>query len=205
MKKEKTEGTPRVHLGIAVGITVIIALPFAFFLGKWNFATWIAFIVWAEYFAFGAKAESARLIFPGIIYGAFTGALWCWAQVFLQGFLSDIMSSQNAAVWLSYTVTAIPFMFILCFFMEKSSLLSEGSLAVFNGLTLFLASYFTGTWPAVGAVENPYWAVFMSFVWVVIMGAFGWFLGWINIVLTFPAKKPKSAAEEGGKNETESV
>jgi len=61
-------------------------------------------------------------------------------------------------------------------------------LAVFNGLTLQLALYFTGALPPWGPMENPYWIVLWTFLWGVAMAYFGWFLGWLNVVLTFGHK-----------------
>ena len=189
-KKDLPEGTPRVHLGWAVGMTVAIALPFAFFLGKLNFSTWVAFIVWAEYFALGAKPSTARLILPSIPYGAGMGALWCAAVVLLASFFGSTL----VATYVSYTVLGFPFMFLLCHWMFKLKCWNDGSLAVFNGLSLFLGVYFTGNFPQIGPIDNPYFVVFISFVWTVLMGFFGWFLGWLNIVLTFPVKKKKGSA-----------
>lgn len=192
MKNELPEGTPRLHLGWAVGITVAIALPFAFFLGKFNFATWVAFIVWAEYFALGSNPSTARLILPSIPYGAGMGALWCAGVVLVSG----LFGGGLVATYLSYTILGFPFMFLLCYWMFKVKAWTNGSLAVFNGLTLFLAVYFTNTIPAIGPIANPYWVVFMSWVWVVAMGFFGWFLGWANIALTFPVRKKANQATD---------
>jgi hypothetical protein len=35
-------------------------------------------------------------------------------------------------------------------------------------------------------MENPYWVVTLAFLWMAIAAYAGWFLGWLNILLTFP-------------------
>jgi len=35
-------------------------------------------------------------------------------------------------------------------------------------------------------VTDPYMVIIVAFVWSTLMAYFGWFLGWLNIVLTFP-------------------
>ncbi len=64
----------------------------------------------------------------------------------------------------------------------------KGTLAVFNGFTLFLAVYFTSSIPSVGIMDNPYGIIFWVFIWTVVMAYFGWFLGWLNVTLTFLTK-----------------
>jgi hypothetical protein len=76
----------------------------------------------------------------------------------------------------------------LVYIMGTSKSLSEGSLAVFNGMTLFLAVYFTGSIPKITLAESAYGAIWVAFVWTVLVAWFGWFLGWLTIFLTFPKK-----------------
>jgi len=59
-----------IPLWLAVAITVLVSMPFGLWLGKWNFALWAAFIVWAVYFALGAKPAGIKLILPSIAYAA---------------------------------------------------------------------------------------------------------------------------------------
>lgn len=50
---------------LAVAITAIVFLPLTMFLGKYNIPLWVSFIVWAEFFAFGANVKDAgKLILP---------------------------------------------------------------------------------------------------------------------------------------------
>jgi len=60
---------------------------------------------------------------------------------------------------------------------------------VFNGLTLFLAVYFTGSVPSVGPMGNGYWVIVLAFLWTTLVAYFGWLLGFINIALTFPKEE----------------
>ena len=34
-----------------------VSLPFGIWLSRWNLPIWVSFIVWAEYFALGAKGR----------------------------------------------------------------------------------------------------------------------------------------------------
>ena len=53
-----------IPLWLAAAITVVVSLPFGLWLGDWNLPLWIAFIVWAEYFALGAKPKVLTTIIP---------------------------------------------------------------------------------------------------------------------------------------------
>lgn len=59
-----------ISLWAAVGITVLLAMPFGLWFGKYNFTLWVAFIVWAEYFAPGGKPSAWRIILPSFSVGA---------------------------------------------------------------------------------------------------------------------------------------
>jgi lipopolysaccharide export LptBFGC system permease protein LptF len=67
--------------------------------------------------------------------------------------------------------------------MKWFKVLQEGSLPFFNGISMVLAVYFSGSFPQVvtgGAA--PIWAAF----WAVLMGVFGVLLALFNIWFTFP-------------------
>ena len=121
---------------------------------------------------------------PSLCYGALCGAVWTWAAIPVAG-----MIGGEYGMYLSLSVTGLFIVFLCCYFMAKSPLLSSGSLAVFNGLTLFLAANGTNSIPAIGPIENPYFAVLSALVWVSIVGLFGWFLGFLTVTLTFPVKR----------------
>ena len=180
MTLEKRE---RVSLPWAVAITVFISLPFTFFLGKYNFPLWVCFIVWAEYFALGGNPETWKLIIPSLPFGAFFGAVWCALAVAL----ANLIGGQYGAFW-GLVVANFIVLPIFIALIPRWHIWEKGTLAVFNGFTLFLAVYFTSSIPSVGIMDNPYGIIFWVFIWTVVMAYFGWFLGWLNVTLTFAYK-----------------
>ena len=69
-------------------------MPFGLWLGKFNFALWCAFIVWAEYLALGAKPEGLKLILPSFAYAAALTAVTLW-EFF--SFLSSLVTEGDLA------------------------------------------------------------------------------------------------------------
>lgn len=169
----------RIPLPWAVSITVALSLPFGLYLGKFNFTLWVSFIVWAEYFVLGANVDTWKLVFPSIPAGALAAGLWMATTTLLQSIIGgDIIWSMiiGNLIWVTALLYVIP----------RYGALTKGTLAVFNGLSLFLAVYFTGSIPDVGPMTNPYWVIFLAFVWTTLMCYFGWFLGWLNVTIIFP-------------------
>jgi hypothetical protein len=169
----------RVPLPWAVAMTVAIALPFGLFLNKFNIPLWVCFIVWAEYFMLGAKPDTWKVVFPSIAAGGLTGALWMATTVL-------VTSATGTHMIVGLLVGNFVWVTALLYLMPRSTTLTTGTLSVFNGLALYLAVYFTGSVPSVGMMENPYWVVTLAFLWMAIAAYAGWFLGWLNILLTFP-------------------
>lgn len=171
----------RLPLPWAVSLVCFIVLPFGMFLGKFNFPLWVLFIVWAEYFVFGATPSSWKLVFPSIPAGALAAALWMATGVFI----SQVSGGTVSLFW-GLVIGDFIWVTILLYAIPHVSAFSAGTLAVFNGLTLFLAVYFTGSIPKLGPMANPYWVIVSTFIWTTIMAYLGWVIGWLNIVLTFP-------------------
>ena len=73
----ETETKNTIPLWLAVAITVVVSLPFGIWLGKLNLPLWAAFIVWAEYFALGAKPSALKIMVPAYTLGVIGGALIC--------------------------------------------------------------------------------------------------------------------------------
>ena len=169
----------QVPLPIAVALTVAIALPFGLFLNQFNLPLWVCFIVWAEYFMLGAKPDTWKIVFPSIAAGGLTGALWMATSTL-------ITNATGAHIIVGLLIGNFIWVTALLYVMPRSATLTTGTLAVFNGLALFLAVYFTGSVPAIGAMENPYWVIVLAFLWMSIAAYVGWFLGWLNILLTLP-------------------
>ncbi len=175
--------TPRVSLPIAVTLVVLFTLPFAFFLGKFNIPAWVCFIVWAEYFQYGATPSNWRVMIPSLAFGAAAGCAWSSAAVYL--------GTLGISAFWAWFLSAIVFIWLYLKIHVSVPTFMEGSLASFNGFTLYLAVYFTNSIPKVGLVANPAWVLTMAFIWTVILAYFGWFLGWLNIILTFPKQVEK--------------
>lgn len=190
LKGDISSPNKRISLPWAVVILIILALPLNFYLGKWNFPTWVCFIVWAEYFALGANIDTWKLIIPSIPFGAGVGAAWCTSAVFLTGILVPILGPLNGA-YAGYAITSIFWIAFLVYGLAWSPSFTGGTLAVFNGFSLQLAIYFTGTIPEVGPMNNPYYVIWWGAVWTILMGWLGWIFGWFNVVLTFP-REPDS-------------
>jgi len=172
----------RIPLHWAVSITVVLALIPGLFLGKWNFTLWAIFIVWAEYFALGATVDTWKLVIPSIPFGAAAGALW----LALTTFLSITFGGGPFVQFIWLSIGNLVFVTLLVWLIPKWDNWAKGTLAVFNGLTVWLAVYFTGSFPAIGLADNPYGAILWSFIWTVLMCYFGWFLGWLNVTIMFP-------------------
>lgn len=185
LKGDLSYPSKRIPLPWATAILVILILPLCFYLGKWNFALWVSFIVWAEYFALGAKADTWKLIIPSLPFGAVFGAAWCTSAVALSKPLSVYVGPVNA-LYASFALTNLFWVPILLYGLRWTHAFTAGTLAVFNGFSLQLGVYLTGSLPQVGPMENPYYLIWWSFVWSVLMAYVGWFFGWLNVVLTFP-------------------
>lgn len=165
-------------LWAAVGLTVLLALPFGLWLGKFNFALWCSFIVWAEYFSLGAKPSALRLIVPAYSAGVILTSLSLWAiPVF--SFLPSLITEGD----LSLSAAIVIGIAGMVFLMDKFPVLNEGSLPYFNGISMALAVYFTGSYPEISSViPNP----LLAGGWALAMGAFGCFLGLLNVWLLSP-------------------
>jgi len=65
----------------------------------------------------------------------------------------------------------------------------KGSLAYFNGLSMFLAFYFAGVKPGSGACPltgDLLLDQWILWLWVSFAGILGGILGWFNVQITFP-------------------
>jgi len=173
----------RIPLHWAVSILVLLILPLSVFLGAWNFALWASFIVWTQFFLYGAKFDTWKIIFPCIPYGALIGFIWSAASYALE----VAIPALGGGFWGFFLTTPI-IITAYVWSLGKVPVWRDHTLSVFNGFSLYLAIYFTGSIPYVGPMANTYWVTFLAFLWTVAMCYFGWFCGWVNILLTFPKK-----------------
>ena len=201
----ETETKNTIPLWLAVAITVVVALPFGIWLGKLNLPLWAAFIVWAEYFALGAKPSALKIMVPAYTLGAFgvmlIGLLYqVLAKILGDGQVLDFglqtLTNNNVALFVSFFIGFCA----LIYAMKYLPVTQVGSLPFFNGITMFLACYFTGTFLGwfkdfnVGADMLPYAIVIFCAITAFLGGMLGAFLGWFNIVIMFPRQVNRTSA-----------
>lgn len=175
MTEEKTVATIPFHW--AVAILVALVMPLSFYLDKFNFTLWVSFIAWAQYFLYGGTPESFKTVIPCWLYGTTMSVLWMLTTVAFANF----MPLMWALIVSNFIVVT------LLVWGLKFYNFGPGVVSVFGGFTCLLAVYFTGSMPKVG-IENPYLVVIWCGVWNIAMGYFGHFLGWFNVMITFPRK-----------------
>lgn len=178
----KTQNT--IPLWLAVPITIFVSLPFGLWLGNWNLTLWCSFIVWAEYFALGANPSAFKLILPNFAYGAlFTGG-----SMFTVTILSPYIPSLVTPGDLTIAISLGLWVGFMVYSFKWSKTVADGSLALFNGISMLLALYLSGSYPKTG---NPLTEPWMAALWTILSGFFGAFLGWFNVLILFPRKVGK--------------
>lgn len=186
MSNEKTEVT-RLPLWIATALAVIIALIPAFFFGDYAFTAWLGFLVWAEYFKTdNAQPCNWKTITPCLLAGSANGLVYIAFSVFLVRWFGKLFGEGTAVVFFAWCVSTVITTPLLICPMQRYRLLMKGSLSYFNGYAMVFAAYFTAPYPKIGPLSNPYWPVVLSFLWVNLMGQYGWLIGFLNVKLTLP-------------------
>jgi len=182
-----------VPLWLAVAITVCVSLPFGIWLGRWNLPIWVSFIVWAEYFALGAKAEVLLKIVPAYISGVAVAAAIMTFYVWLTERFGTTHWVKPNDIAL-FVAAFVGFCFFI-FLMNYIPMWSQNTLPFFNGISMGLAVYFTGAFihpfPAVVSVYALPW---MAAVGAILAGLLGAFLGWFNVAIMFQHQVPKVQA-----------
>jgi hypothetical protein len=201
-----------IPLWLAVAITVIVALPFGIWLGKLNLALWVAFIVWAEYFVLGSKPSALKIMVPaytlgvvgvmliGLLYQAIDKILSNPGNVVLDFGLQKL-TNDNVALFVSFFIGFC----VLIYAMKYLPVTQVGSLPFFNGITMFLAVYFTSFAAAHGTYLQwfndfnisadmlPYAIVIFCALTAFIGGMLGAVLGWFNVAIMLPREVEKAA------------
>jgi hypothetical protein len=176
-----------IPLWLAVAITVVVSLPFGIWLNRWNLPIWVSFIVWAEYFALGAKASALIKIVPAYLSGVGVAAVIMTAYVWL----SKVFGTAH---WFKPTDLALGVAAFVgfCFFIFAMNYIPfwrDNTLPFFNGVSMGLAVYFTGAFvhpfPAVVSVYALPW---IAAAGAILAGLLGAFLGWFNVAILFPRK-----------------
>ncbi|MGD0019339.1 MAG: hypothetical protein ABSD62_08830 [Candidatus Limnocylindrales bacterium] len=198
----ETETKNTIPLWLAVAITVVVALPFGIWLDKLDLPLWAAFIVWAEYFVLGAKPSALKIMVPaytlGVVGVALIGAFYqVLVKILGDGKVLDFglqtLTNNNVALFVSFFIGFC----ILIYAMKWVPVTLTGTLPFFNGITMFLACYFTGTFLGwfkdfnVSADTLPYAIVAYCAITAFLGGMLGAFLGWFNVVIMFPRPAKK--------------
>jgi hypothetical protein len=183
METAKTKET--IPFWLAVSITVMFILPLGLYFGQYSLPLWVAFIVWAEYFALGANLGTIKTIIPAYTTGAFWGVcmilLYTWLATFMTG----------ASVYPMYIALFVG-VSVMVYVMKYFKVFQTGSLPYFNGLSMLLAVYFTGAHPAF--TTNAYVLVLLAGAYALAGGYLGWFIGWFNVTITFPRRVTSARA-----------
>ena len=173
MEKQKKNTIP---FFIAVVITALLPLPLGLYLGNWNIPLWAAFVVWAQYFVYGANPNAFKTILPcfaaGALFSTLGMALNAAFGAFMHPFLALCVGFGIAVAIMVYVMDYIP-------------AFQQGSLAYFNGMAVMLAVYFTGSFPKFDWA-TPIMVPIIAGLWSILIGWLGSVFGWFNVLITFP-------------------
>jgi hypothetical protein len=170
---------------LAVSITVMFILPLGLYFGQYSLPLWVAFIVWAEYFALGGTPSNIKTIIPAYTGGVFWGVL----MILLYTWIAPHMT--GASVYPLYIALFVG-VSVMVYVMKYFKVFQTGSLPYFNGLSMLLAVYFTGAHP--DFTTNAYVLVLLSGAYALAGGYLGWIIGWFNVTITFPRKVTSTRA-----------
>ncbi|MGW1682818.1 DUF1097 domain-containing protein [Saccharopolyspora sp. NPDC002376] len=186
-----------IPLWVAVPVTVAVALPFGLWLGTWSLPLWLAFIVWAEYFALGAKPAVLRVVVPSFLSGVVSAAIALIFSLLVGTVVGDaaIVASGDVSWFVGLPVALIPIIYGMQFLPFARD---TGSLPFFNGLSMGLATFFVGIYTNFGGLSLPADSVLLPLITsvpAVLGGLLGAFLGWFNVAIMTPfgRQTPRSA------------
>lgn len=168
-----------------MAITVCVSLPFGSWLGDWNLPIWVSFIVWAEYFVFGAKPAGLRIIVPAYALGVIAAALIMTGYALLTRALGDarLVTENDVAMFIAMFVGFC----LLVYAMRWLPITQTGTLPFYNGISMTLAVYFTESFIGpFGSGLDPVLTPAAAGVVALLAGLLGTFLGWFNVTIQFP-------------------
>ncbi len=186
-----------IPLWLAVAITVVVSLPFGLWLDVWSLPLWTAFIVWAEYFALGAKPSALKIMIPAYILGVI-GATIVLVFSLLVAKVTDasLVSTGDVAWFIGLFLAFCPVIYAMKYLPVTDG---QGGLPFFNGISMGLATFFTGLYVTYGgfsvSADFNYLLPLLTAVPAILAGMLGAFLGWFNIVIMFPRPVAKSQQE----------
>lgn len=181
-------------LWLAVAITVVVSLPFGLWFGKANLPLWCAFVVWAEYFALGARPAAAKVILPSFSCAAVLTAVTLWLVPFFS-FLPNLVTPGDLGMALALFI-GVAFM---VFSMRWSKVFQDGSLPFFNGISMVLAVTFTGSYP-----KPPVEAAgpFVAALFAILAAVLGVLLAMFNVWILFPREAETRSQLKGDQRKT---
>lgn len=186
----QAETKDTIPLWLAVAITVVVSLPFGLWLGNYNLPLWVSFIVWAEYFALGAKPEVFKTMVPAYILGVIGAVLIVTLSVFFVNTLGStkIYTAGDLGIAAAYLIGFCVLIYAMKFMPVTGG---ANTLPFFNGISMLLGVYFTGAtgWVAAnGAGVDQYLIPALAGVGAILAGLLGAALGWFNVTILFPRR-----------------
>jgi hypothetical protein len=172
---------------IAVVITALLPLPLGMYLKNWNIPLWAAFVVWAQYFVYGANPSAFKTILPCFAAGALFSTFGMAATAALGTFLHPFV-----AICIGFGVAVA----IMVYVMDYVPAFQKGSLSYFNGMAVMLGVYFTGSFPQF-SWATPVLVPIVAGIWTILVGWLGGVFGWFNVTITFPREVKVPAAVQG--------
>jgi hypothetical protein len=176
-------------LWIAVPITVVLSLPFGLWLKEWSLPLWAAFIVWAEYFALGAKPAALKLMVPGFICGVIGAAFTMIVSLAIGKVANNptAVTTGDIAWFVGLFLAFIPVIYVMKYLPFTAG---PGGLCFFNGISMGLATFFVGIYAGYGGLKMPdgleYLSPIITSVPAILAGLLGAFLGWFNVAIMTP-------------------
>jgi hypothetical protein len=189
-RRNAVESKNTIPLWLAVAITVVVSLPFGLWLGTWSLPLWAAFIVWAEYFALGAKPAALKIMVPAYILGVIGATVVLVFSLLVGKVLpSDLklVADGDLKWFIGLFIAFCPVIYAMKYLPVTDG---PGGLPFFNGISMGLATFFTGLYFAYGDIsissDVDFLLPLLTAVPAILGGMLGAALGWFNIVILFP-------------------
>lgn len=187
-----------IPLWIAAPITIVISLPFGLWFGAWSLPLWLVFIVWAEYFALGAKPAALRTIIPAFTCGVLGATFMLVVSLIIRSFLGNasIVTAGDLSWFIGLFVSIMPVVYVMKFLPFTQG---PGGLPFFNGMSMGLGTFFVGTYTAFGGLSLPADSLLLPLITsipAVLGGLLGAALGWFNAAIMTPFRTTSADSPE---------